>query len=193
MSAPMTRQGFLLSAALAAGAAAGPAVGAAFAQAGTNDDEILNYALLLERVEARFYQLALQRVPGLDGQTRRIVAEIRANESEHVEIITRLVAQFGATPVPEPELDFGDAFSSRSRFLEVAQQLEDTGVSAYNGAAPRITDRLILEAAGAIAQVEARHAAMVAFIRDEPVTPGAFDRGAPERQIRRQVARLIGG
>ena len=185
--APMTRGAFLLAGAMAAGAAAGPRVSAAFGQAGLRDDEILNFALLLERVEARYYQLAIQRVKGLSGENRRIFTEIRDNESEHVEVLSRLIGQYGATPVSQPRLDFGDAFSSEERFLEVAQMLEDTGVAAYDGAAPRITERLVLEAAGTIVQVEARHAAVVRYIRGEPITPGAFDKALTEPAVRRRV------
>ncbi|HEX8105187.1 MAG TPA: ferritin-like domain-containing protein [Solirubrobacteraceae bacterium] len=191
--APMTRQGFLLSGALAAGAAAGPWVSTALGQAGGIDDEILNFALTLERLEARFYQLGLQRVKGLSGENRRILTEIRDNESEHVDILVRLVSQFGATPAPEPTLDFGDAFASEARFLEVSQQLEDTGVAAYDGAAPRISERDILDAAGAIAQVEARHAGIVRFIRDEPITPGPFDRALTTEQVLRRVKPFMRG
>jgi len=189
--APMTRSAFLLAGAMAAGAAAGPRVNAAFAQAGLRDDEVINFALLLEKVEARYYQLGLQRVRGLSGENRRIFTEIRDNESEHVEVLTRLIAQYGVTPVAEPRLDFGDAFSSESRFLEVSQMLEDTGVAAYDGAAPQIAERLVLEAAGTIVQVEARHAAVVRYVRGEPITPGAFDRAMSERAIRRKVAPFI--
>ena len=185
--APMTRGAFLLAGAMAAGAAAGPRVSAAFGQAGLRDDEILNFALLLERVEARYYQLAIQRVKGLSSENRRIFTEIRDNESEHVEVLSRLIGQYGATPVSQPRLDFGDAFSSEERFLEVAQMLEDTGVAAYDGAAPRITERLVLEAAGTIVQVEARHAAVVRYIRGEPITPGAFDKALTEPAVRRRV------
>ena len=192
-AAPMTRQAFLLSVALSAGAAAGPAVQSAFGQAGTIDDEILNFALSLERLEARFYQLGLQRVKGLSGENRRIFTEIRDNESEHVDILTRLLGQFGATPVPEPRLDFGDAFSSEARFLEVSQQLEDTGIAAYDGAAPRLTEPVILDAAGAIAQVEARHAGMIRFLRDEPITPGPFDRAYTTSEVLKRVKPFMRG
>ena len=189
----MTRQSFLLSTALAAGAAAGPGVRSAFAQAGGGDTDILNFALTLELLEARFYEEGLQRVEGLRGEYRRVAAEIRDNESEHVEILSRLIGQLGATPVSEPQFDFGDAFRSEDSFLEVAQQLEDTGVAAYNGAAVRIQDRTILDAAGAIVQVEARHAAIIRLLRDKPITPGAFDRSLSQGAVVRRVDPFLAG
>ena len=190
-AAPMTRGAFLLSGALAAGAAAGPGVGAAFAQAGAGDDEILNFALLLERLEARFYQLGVQRVKGLSGENRRIFTEIRDNESEHVEILVRLIGQFGATPVAEPRWDWGDAFSSEERFLEVSQLLEDTGVAAYNGAAPKIGSKAVLAAAGGIVQVEARHAGLLRHRLERDAAPDAFDEGIDADEVDRRIAPLI--
>ncbi len=53
---------------------------------------------------------------------------------------------------------------------------EDTGVSAYNGAGPLIENDEILEAAGQIVQVEARHAARVRRENGAPPAPLAFDR-----------------
>lgn len=188
----MTRQAFLLGAALAAGAAAGPGVRSAFAQAGGGDADILNFALGLEQLEARFYERGLQEV-NLRAEYREVAVELRDNESEHVQVLTALLANLGVSPVTEPEFEFGDAFSSERRFLAVSQSLEDTGVSAYNGAAPRIDDRQILEAAGAIVQVEARHAAVIRMLRDRPITPGAFDRARSQEAVGRLVKPFVKG
>ena len=60
-------------------------------------------------------------------------------------------------------------------FLELAQTLEDTGVSAYNGAAPAIESKEVLGAAGSIVQIEARHAAAIRFVNKVSTAPDAFD------------------
>jgi rubrerythrin len=171
-----TRQAFLLSTALSVGAAAGPRAQLAFAQTGGGDSEILKFALTLELLEARFYERGLRLVEELSEEERAGLAELRDNEFEHVRVLSRLIRRLGATPVTEPQFDFGDAFSSNSRFFEVAQQLEELGVGAYQGAMTGIADRQVLAVAGAIAQVEARHSAVVRLLREEPVAPDALDR-----------------
>ena len=62
-----------------------------------------------------------------------------------------------------PKVDFGDAFDSADKLIPLAITFEDTGVSAYNGAAPEIESKDLLATAGGIVQVEARHAGAVAI------------------------------
>ena len=73
------------------------------------------------------------------------------------------------------EFDFGDAFDSVEAFLETAQALENTGVSAYLGAAPAITDPAVLAAAASIATVEARHAGYLNLLNGDSPFPDSFD------------------
>jgi hypothetical protein len=73
-------------------------------------------------------------------------------------------------------VDFGDAFASEKSFLKLAQTLEDTGVSAYNGAGPAIKSADVLGAAGSIVQIEARHASLIRLARGKTPAPAAFDK-----------------
>ena len=52
-------------------------------------------------------------------------------------------------------------FTSRASVLGTAKALEDTGVSAYNGAGQYIQNPDYLTVAGKIVSVEARHAAAI--------------------------------
>ncbi|MEX2196315.1 MAG: ferritin-like domain-containing protein [Thermoleophilaceae bacterium] len=174
-----TRQAFLLRSAVAAGSVyglstVGPFVKQAMAQEG-GDVDILNFALTLEFLEAAYYEQGLEQVSGLAGPVEEIATTLRDNENEHVDALTQAINDLGGTPVEAPPVDFGDAFSSEAAFLELAQTFEDTGVSAYNGAAPNIESTDVLASAGAIVQVEARHAAAIRQLREQPITPGAFD------------------
>ena len=192
------RSSFILRSALAAGAisgsaAVGPFVRQALAQeeeAAAPDVEIVNFALTLELLEADFYEQALDRL-GLSGDVLSLTEEIASNEQEHVSLLTQTVTDLGGTPVEGLRFDFGDALSSEQKYLELAQTFEDTGVSAYNGAAPGIQDREILLVAGTIVQIEGRHAALVRAQRGEPVAPTAFDEALDMAQVRDAVEPFI--
>ena len=184
----MTRSAFLVRGTLAAGAVIGssavsPMVSRALAQNGMGDVDVLNYALTLEYLEAAFYEQATEQVPGLSGDLRRLTRELRDNEMEHVETLKSTIEQLGGKPVEAPGVDFGAAFASRTSYLKTANTLEDTGVSAYNGAAPRISSEDVLSAAGAIVQVEARHAALIRLERDKPPSPLAFDKASSMDEV----------
>lgn len=174
--------------ALAAGAvygagAVGPFVRQAIAQEGGGDVEILNFALTLEYLETAYYTQALKQVGGLPGDVKSLATEIRDNEAEHVDALTQTIEDLGGTPVKAPGVDFGNAFASQESFLKLAQTLEDTGVSAYNGAAPAIESAEVLGAAGSIVQVEARHAAAIRSLNGNPISDGGFDKTLEMQQV----------
>ncbi len=184
----LTRQSFIMRGAVTAGAvygvgAVGPFVRKAIAQEGGGDVEILNFALTLEYLEAAFYTQGLKRVGGLSGDVKSLATEIRDNETAHVGALTDTIKRLGGKPVKAPGVDFGRAFAGERAFLELAQTFEDTGVSAYNGAAPAIESTEVLAAAGSIVQVEARHAAAVRLVNGEPISPGAFDAALEMQQV----------
>jgi len=177
----VTRSSFIMRSALAAGSvyglgAVGPFVKQAMAQEDGGDVDILNFALTLEYLETAFYTEALKKAKGLESATSELAKELRDNEAEHVAALTATIEKLGGKPVKAPGVDFGNAFASEKSFLKLAQTLEDTGVSAYNGAAPSIKSTEVLAAAGSIVQVEARHAAAIRLLRGETPAPDAFDK-----------------
>jgi Ferritin-like domain len=177
----ISRQSFIVRGAVAAGAvyglgAVGPFVREAIAQEGGGDVDILNFALTLEYLEAAFYNQALRQVGDLSGDVRSLATEIRDNEVAHVGALAETIERLGGKPVKAPGVDFGNAFANQEAFLKLAQTFEDTGVSAYNGAAPAIESAEVLGAAGSIVQVEARHAAAIRTLNGNPISDGGFDR-----------------
>ena len=179
----MSRESFLLRSTLAAGAAYGALsatglISRALADAGAGDVDILNYALTLEYLETEFYVQAAKQVKGLSKYESDLTKELRDNEAEHVDALAATIKKLGGKPVAKPKFDFGDAFGSRAVYLKTANTLEDTGVSAYNGAALMIASAEVLGAAGGIVQVEARHAAMIRLVRNKPPAPAAFDKAS---------------
>ncbi|HEX2126801.1 MAG TPA: ferritin-like domain-containing protein [Thermoleophilaceae bacterium] len=184
----MTRQAFLVRGTVAAGTvyglgAVGPFVREALAQEGGGDVGVLNFALTLEYLEAAFYTQALKETRGLSGEAKEIATTLRDNETEHVDALTAAIKEAGGTPVQAPGVDFGQAFASQDAFLKLAQTFEDLGVSAYNGAATQIQSPEVLGSAGAIVQVEARHAAAIRALRGEDITPGAFDEALEKEEV----------
>ena len=156
--------------------AVGPFVRQAIAQESGGDVDILNFALTLEYLEAAFYTQALKQVGDLKGDVKSLATEIRDNENEHVAALEMTIKDLGGTPVKAPGVDFGNAFANQKAFLKLAQTFEDTGVSAYNGAAPAIKSTDVLAAAGSIVQIEARHAAAIRLLRGRPISDGGFDK-----------------
>jgi hypothetical protein len=192
----MTREAFLMRATLAAGATYGALsatglVGRALADAGAGDVDILNFALTLEHLETEFYAQAAKQVNGLSAYERKLTAERRDIEAEHVDALTATIEKLGGRPAAKPAFDFGGAFASRGAYLKTANVLEDTGVSAYNGAAPLVTSTEVLAAAGSIVQVEARHAALIRLVRERPPAPRAFDTASDMDEVLAAVKPFI--
>jgi hypothetical protein len=127
--------------------AVSPLVRDALAQDDGGDVGILNFALTLEYLEATFYERALMKGKGLSPDTRALALEIHENERAHVDALRTAIKGSGGKPVAPPEVGFGLAFTSEARFLKLAQALEDTGVGAYNGAAPSLRSAQLLGAA----------------------------------------------
>ena len=183
-----TRSAFLVRGALAAGAlfgagAVSPFVRQELAQDDGGDVGILNFALTLEYLEATFYERALMKGKGLSPDTRALALEIHENEKAHVNALNTAIKDARGTPVSAPEVGFGLAFTSEANFLKLAQSLEDTGVSAYNGAAPSLQSKALLGAAGSIVQIEARHASLIRLTRGNLPTPDAFEKSVDRDQV----------
>jgi len=188
-----TRQAFLLKATLATSAAygsmlVGPAVRRAFAQSGgMNDVDILNYALTLEYLEADFYRVGAKL--DLSADVEAAADRFGGEESEHVKAITQTITDLGGKPVASPRFTF--PMKNQRTFMALANTLEDTGVSAYNGAGPMIQSKDVLAAAGSIVQVEARHAAAIRVLRGRQPAPEAFDKPMSEGQVVKAITPLI--
>ena len=139
------------------------------------DIDVLNYALTLEHLEYAFYRdgLAGFTADDFDEGVFDNLTLIRDHEGEHVELLTGAISGAGGTPVQEATYDFG--YEDAEGFLEVAAALENTGVSAYDGAAQFISDPGLLTAAGSIVAVEARHASYLNLITEEVPFPASFE------------------
>ena len=111
-------------------------------------------------------------------------------EQAHVKALMTTIKHAGGTPVKKPSFMF--PATDQASFLRLAYTLENVGVSAYNGAAPSISNGEILAAAGSIVQIEARHAAAIGLLIHKPVTPdGPFDVPLSKSKVLAKAGPLI--
>jgi len=168
---------------------------------GVSDVDILNYALVLERLEYELYRKNLQRFSenkiegasifeGFGNKVRSHIYEnlvrIRNHEMTHVQTLIKVIKSLGGKPVGDSEYDFG--VKSVADFVATAQVLEDTGVMAYDGAIAYIHRPCLQTASATIATVEARHASYLRLLNGEVPFPEPFD----EPKAPRQVCELVG-
>ncbi len=168
-----------------------------------DDVAILNYALTLEYLEARFYQEGLDNIGedalcncnALEDDTYlqdRAFDELRTiqeHEESHIETLVSTIESLDGEPIEEPEFDFGLAVQYPMAFLGTAAQLEDIGVSAYAGAAPYIENEAVVAPALGIHSVEARHASFLRTLTGQTGFPAVID----EPRSRSEVLELAGG
>lgn len=143
--------------------------------------DVLNYALTLEHLETAFYRDGLAgftvedfTAAGYDPLVVEYLGLIAAHEAEHVATLTAVVTQLGGEPVAEGTYDFG--YTDVASFLTTAAAIENTGVSAYQGAAGfLIEEDDLLTAALTIHGVEARHAAYLNGLTEQSPFPDAVN------------------
>jgi hypothetical protein len=162
-----------------------------------SDVDLLNYALTLENLEAAFYVQGLTKLTAADfaassllknlgsGVTDKVVDYlkiIRDDETAHVNSITTVIKSLAGTPVAAcPSYNF--TYVTADDFLKLAVTLEDTGVSAYDGAIALIQSSDLRTAAAAIATVEARHASYLHVLTGTIPFPNPFDPTKTQAEI----------
>jgi rubrerythrin len=181
----LTRAGFIVGAGAAAVAFA--ALGADDAHAAripASDQDVLNYALVLEYLQAAFYTEA-ERAKALTGRTAKAAKVVGAVERAHVEAFRDLL---GKEAVGRPHFDFQGVTESNGPFLKTAVAFEDLAVAAYKGQARRIRSRPVLTSALGIHTVEARHAAWMRYLNGNTPAAAAFDLPRTRNEIDKIVA-----
>lgn len=161
--------------------------------AAITDADVLNFALNLEYLEAEFYSYAtsgqgisssLFSGTGTQGSTmggaavtfdttsptKAVAAEIALDELNHVKFLR---GALGSAAVAKPSINLAalGAMGTQAAFLEVARAFEDTGVTAYAGAAPLLQNKGYLQAAALILATESLHSGNVRKLSVEQNAP----------------------
>jgi hypothetical protein len=193
-------------------AAAGVAPKLMEAQTPINDAAVLNFALRLERLEATFYTVGMSKFAASDFAAANFAKTltaaqatnaylyfqtILAHEVSHVAQISAAIVATGGT-VAQPDcygfqIYGGDTktFATADSFVAVAMLLENTGVTAYDGALATIQSPTILTTAASIATVEARHAAYVNQLNGVIPFPTPYDTPANQTSILAGLSNFI--
>ena len=152
------------------------------------DVDILNFALNLEYLEAEFYLKSTwnttlvgigvlsngdttgpttggKMVPNFASAPPAFLASaLRTDEVNHVKFLR---SALGSSAVKKPAINLdalGFGFNNWTEFVKLSRIFEDTGVSAYNGAAGLIQNKTYLEAAARILGAEAEHTGAIRLL-----------------------------
>ena len=169
--------GFLASAPLVLALASNQAFGQALPK---QIEDVLNFALTLEYLEAAFYAEGNKTHGLIPSKYRTVFKTIGSHETAHVKLLQGVL---GAAAVAAPAVDFtaggkyADVFSNFETFLTLSQTFEDLGVAAYKGQAGNLIGSAeVLTVALQIHSVEARHASEVRRIGLKLGWDSAFDK-----------------
>jgi len=157
---------------------------------GSGDAGILNYLLTLEYTLADFYtQLKASNL--FNAAERKGLWEFGEEEEEHADAIVRQLKKLSADPVAKPKTTF--ALKTDADTLEIANTLENTIAAAYLGQLPHVQGASLRQKLVEIHSVEGRHAASIAYLQEEPVTPdGAFAKPATVEGVMKTMKPYLG-
>lgn len=149
----------------------------AYGQTNSSVNDVLNFALTLEYLEADFYTKGNAAINSTipSEAARGALKQIEKDENAHVAFLKSVLKDAAiAKPTFDFEKVFPTVFTDYPTYLAVSQVLEDTGVRAYKGQAPSLLgNKVVLTAALGIHAVEARHASHIRQMRRALPTSGA--------------------
>jgi hypothetical protein len=155
---------------------------------GPGDAGILNYVLVLEYIEADFYDRVVT-AGALRGQALEFAKTFGDEQQQHVDTLTASVQKLGGTVAARPATRF--TLGAPAAVLTLAATIENAGAAAYLAQLPRIRSRALLATALTIHSVEARHAATMDILRGGHATNGPLATPRSAARVLRAVRPFI--
>ena len=172
---------------------------------GVNDIDILNFALTLENADSTLFSSYLAafagqlntsaynppvvfaasdfEAAGFNASVYTNLVMIAQEEITHAALLTATVASIGGTPVPKCKYDFSSV-TTVLQYLQLGQQFEAVGTSAYDGGINALSDPNLQTATATIATVEARHSSYLnELLGIQPFPSSGFDPTRTPEQV----------
>jgi len=150
-----------------------------------SDILVFTFADVLEQLESQFYTQAIAKFQESDftaaGFTSASIpieqfTVIQGDEIAHSVALQAGLKAFGATPVTSCVFNFDSVLTDVTTMAATARLVENLGVAAYLGGATLLTDPVLLDAAGSILTIEARHQTILNLMSGAGTAiPQAFD------------------
>ncbi|KAK0205988.1 ferritin-like domain-containing protein [Desarmillaria ectypa] len=154
---------------------------------------VLKFADVLEQFESSFYQSALSKFQVSDftaagfasaSVPTELFSVIQADEATHSSALQSVLKSSGQQPITSCSFKFDSALTDVATMAATARVVENLGVAAYLGAAPLLSDPILLQAAGSILTVEARHQTVLNLLSGTgSAIPQAFDIGFTPSEV----------
>jgi hypothetical protein len=166
------------------------------------DIVVLQFAEVLERLEAQFYTEALDKFQDQDfvdagiaipDVARQGFQGILDHENAHAIFLQEALQATGGAPVDGCVFNFDDVLGDVATMAVVARVVEAVGVGAYLGASILVEDKNILLAAASILTIEARHQSFLNTINGATNVPQAFDIALTPQQVLALAGGFISG
>lgn len=154
------------------------------AKRAAEDVLVFKFADVLEQLETQFYEQALAKFVESDFTTAGFASPqipieqmkvMAFDEKAHSVALQAALKSFGEEPITSCKFNFDSALTDLTTTVATARVVENVGVSAYLGGATLITDPILLDAAGSILSIEARHSTILNVLSAGGAIPSAFD------------------
>jgi hypothetical protein len=150
---------------------------------GKGDIGILNFALVLEYLEAGFYNQATvaQAQTGFLGSNEQLKTFLKAVTTDENKHVAELKSVLGGKAIKKPQFNYRGDTKTLNGFMKASYAFENEGVHAYSGQAFNIKSPQVLAAALSIVTIEARHASVIGLVWGGSAARAALEHSSAAR------------